>query len=94
MNYKDIVRTAKAIFKEKHEPLLKKYFEGDIERKEEQITQWKFWYMNHFTEGAEWASEQFAKEKQQWIIKACEFWKHKFPYIGADTIKEFADAMK
>lgn len=58
MNYKDIVRTAKAIFKEKYEPLLRKYFEGDVRRKEEQISQWKFWYMNHFAEGAEWASEQ------------------------------------
>lgn len=65
MNYKDIVRTAKAIFKEKHEPLLEKHFEGDTERKEEQIAQWRFWYMNHFTEGVEWASEQYAVEKQE-----------------------------
>lgn len=64
MNYKDIAKTAKAFFKEKHEPLLRKYFEGDVERKEEQITQWKFWYMNHFTEGAEWAMEQYAAEKR------------------------------
>jgi hypothetical protein len=64
MNYKDIVRTARAIFKEKYEPLLRKNFEGDVERKEAQITQWKFWYVNHFAEGAEWASEQYAAEKR------------------------------
>jgi hypothetical protein len=32
--------------------------------------------------------------KQRFIIKACEFWEHKFPYIDIDTIKEFVDTMK
>lgn len=65
MNYKDIAKTAKAIFKEKHEPLLRKYFEGDVERKEEQINQWMFWYINHFTEGVEWAHTGFEPIEQK-----------------------------
>lgn len=36
----------------------------------------------------------FEQKKQQWIDKACEFWKHKFPYIDIDIIKEFVDTMK
>jgi hypothetical protein len=75
MNYKGLVRAAKVFFKEKYEPLLRKNFEGDVRRKEEQISQWEFWYMTHFTEGAEWANEQHAKEKQQWIEWAAE-WLH------------------
>lgn len=43
---------------------------------------------------AEWKDEQFAIEKEKLIDKACEFWEHKFPYIGVDTIKEFVDTMK
>ena len=65
MNYKNLVRKATVIFKEKYEPLLRKNFEGDVRRKEEQIAQQKFWYINHFSEGAEWASEQYAAEKRE-----------------------------
>ena len=45
-------------------------------------------------EMAEWKDEQHEQEKQQWIDKAWEFWMHKFPYIGIDTMKEFVDTMK
>lgn len=43
---------------------------------------------------AQWKDELHKQEKQQWIDKACEFWEHKFPYIGVDTIEEFVDTMK
>ena len=49
---------------------------------------------NSAMKAMKWKDEQHKKEKQQWITKACEFWEHKFPYIGVDTIKEFVDTMK
>ena len=44
---------------------------------------------------AQCKDEQHEQQKQQWIIKACEFWEHKFPYTYLiDTIKEFVDVME
>lgn len=48
---------------------------------------------------AEWKDEQHAKEKQQWIIKACDVYCKDCEYIGCDkfeclALEKFRKAME